>query len=104
MHIAFVIVYVYAALVSLGGFVGYAKAKSLPSLIGGEVGFIALVLAGYGLSRGQAWGLPLALVLILGLGVFFAVRYARTRAVMPGGLMAVLSLLALAGVLLTRTR
>lgn len=104
MHPASVIVYVYAVLVGLGGFAGYAKAKSLPSLIGGEVGLVALVLAGYGLSRGQSWGLPLALVLILGLGVFFAARYARTRAVMPGGLMAILSLLALAGVLLTRTR
>ena len=102
MHPAALIVYVYAALVSLGGFAGYAKAKSLPSLIGGEVGFVALVIAGYGLTRGAAWGLPLALILILGLGAFFAARYARTRALMPGGLMAALSLLALAGVLLTR--
>ena len=104
MNTSALIVYVYAALVSLGGFAGYARAKSLPSLIGGEVGFVALVIAGYGLSRAQPWGVPLALVLILALGVFFAARYARTRAVMPGGLMAVLSLLALIGVLLTRTR
>jgi uncharacterized membrane protein (UPF0136 family) len=95
------IVFVYAVLVSLGGFLGYAKAKSLPSLIGGEVGFAALLVAGLGIRAGYPWGLYLALVLILALLAFFAVRYIRTRAFMPGGLMTILSLLALAGVWLT---
>ena len=104
MNTSALIVYVYAALVSVGGLLGYVKAKSLPSLIAGEAGFLALVAAGYGVGHGRSWGLPLALALILGLLVFFAVRYARTRAFMPGGLMAILSLLTLVGVLLTRGR
>lgn len=98
MNTPALIVLVYAVLVSLGGVMGFVKAKSLPSLIGGEVGFVALAVAGYGLYRSQPWGLPLALVLIVALMVFFAVRYVRTRAFMPGGLMAILSLFALIGV------
>jgi len=98
MNTPTLIVTAYAVLVSLGGVLGFVKAKSLPSLIGGEVGFVALAVAAYGLYRGQVWGLQAALVLILALMVFFAVRYVRTRAFMPGGLMAILSLLALVGV------
>ena len=64
MNTSALIVYVYAALVSVGGLLGYVKAKSLPSLIAGEAGFLALVAAGYGVGHGRSWGLPLALALI----------------------------------------
>ena len=101
MHTASIIVYVYAALVMLGGLFGFLKAKSLPSLIMGEIGGLALIAAGVALGHGLAWGPPLALVLSAGLLVFFSLRYVRTRAFMPGGLMAILSLLTLAGVLAT---
>jgi len=101
MHTASTIVYIYAALVMLGGIFGFLKAKSLPSLIMGEIGGLALIAAGYALGHGLAWGLPLALVLSAGLLVFFSLRYLRTRAFMPGGLMAILSLLTLVGVLAT---
>ena len=101
MHTASTIVYIYAALVMLGGIFGFLKAKSLPSLIMGEIGGLALIAAGYALGHGLAWGLPLALVLSAGLLVFFSLRYSRTRAFMPGGLMAILSLLTLVGVLTT---
>jgi len=40
-------------------------------------------------------GLPVALALTLALLVFFVLRFVRTRAFMPGGLMAILSLFAL---------
>ena len=101
MHTASTIVYIYAALVMLGGIFGFLKAKSLPSLIMGGVGGLALIATGYALGHGLAWGLPLALVLSAGLLVFFSLRYSRTRAFMPGGLMAILSLLTLVGVLAT---
>ena len=101
MHTASLIVYVYAVLVLLGGMMGFLKAKSLPSLIMGELGGLALIAAGYALGRGMSWGLPLAVTLSAGLLVFFSLRYLRTRAIMPGGLMAAISLLALVGVLLT---
>lgn len=104
MQTAAYIVSVYAVLVGCGGFAGYRRAKSLPSLVMGFVSGLALLLAAYGLRTGQAWGLPLALALTLFLLVFFSLRYVKSspRAFMPGGLMALLSLLALAGILLTK--
>lgn len=102
MHPASLIVYIYAVLVSIGGVIGFVKAGSRPSLIAGILGGLALLAAGYGISLpGSVWGLPGALILIAMLLVFFTVRYLRgtPRAFMPGGLMAILSLLALAGVL-----
>ncbi len=104
MPTASLVVYVYAALVMLGGVIGYLKARSLPSILGGDIGAALLAVSAWAIGRGQAWGLPLAVVLILGLLVFFGLRYARLRAFMPGGLMTILSLLALVGVLLTRGR
>ena len=97
MNTTSLLVIVYALLVIVGGVLGFVKAGSRPSLIGGLVGGLALLAAGWGISRGQVWGLQAALVLTLALLVFFIVRYIRTRAFMPGGLMAVLSLLALVG-------
>lgn len=97
------VVIVYAAFVLVGGIFGFLKAKSLPSLIAGTLGGLVLLASANGIRSGQAWSLPLALVLIAALLVFFSVRYLRSspRAFMPGGLMTILSLLALTGVWLT---
>ena len=104
MQTAAYLVTLYAVLVGIGGFIGYRKAKSLPSLLMGCLSFLALLAAAYGIRTGQVWGLPLALALTLFLLVFFSLRYVKSspRAFMPGGLMAVLSLLTLAGILLTK--
>ncbi len=95
MNTASLIVIVYAVLVIAGGIFGFLKAASRPSLIGGLGGGLALLAAAWGLGRHQSWGLPAALVLTLALLVFFTVRTVRTRAFMPGGLMAILSLFVL---------
>ena len=97
MNTASLIVLIYAVLVVVGGVFGFVKAASRPSLIGGGAGGLALLIAAWGLGRHQSWGLPVALALTLALLVFFVLRFVRTRAFMPGGLMAVLSLLALVG-------
>ena len=101
MNSTALIVYVYAVLVIFGGIFGFVKAGSRPSLIAGVLGGLLLLVCGYSISQGQAWGLSVALGLITVLLVFFIARYARTRAFMPGGLMAMLSFLALIGVWLT---
>ena len=95
MQSAAYIVTVYAVLVAIGGLIGYLKAKSLPSLVMGFVSGLALAAAGYGIGEGKTWCLLLANFLTLCLLVFFALRYAKSkpRAFMPGGLMAILSLL-----------
>ncbi len=100
MNTPALIVIVYALLVMVGGVIGFVKAGSLPSLIAGILGGLALLTAGWGISRGQIWGLQTALALMLGLLVFFSIRYLRSspRAFMPGGLMSILSLFALVGV------
>ena len=101
MQTASIIIYIYAVLVMIGGIIGFLKAKSLPSLVMGEICGLALVAAGYALGTSLSWGLPLAILLSAFLLVFFSVRYIRIRAFVPGGLMAILSLLALAGILMT---
>jgi uncharacterized membrane protein (UPF0136 family) len=100
MQTASILVYVYAVLVGIGGFIGYRKAKSLPSLIMGGLSFLVLLAAGYALGAGKAWGELLALALAGILLVFFSIRYAKSspRAFMPGGLMAILSVLTLFGI------
>ena len=104
MQTASILVSVYAVLVGTGGLFGYLKAKSLPSLIMGEISFLMLLAAGYGIAAGRAWGLPLALALACVLLVFFSLRYFKSspRAFMPGGLMAILSLLTLLGLALAK--
>ena len=104
MQTAAYIVFIYAVLVGLGGFAGYRAAKSLPSLIAGTLSSLLLLVAAYGMRTGQQWGLPLAVALTLFLLIFFSLRYMRSspRAFMPGGLMAILSLLTLAGIALAR--
>ena len=104
MQTAAYIVTVYAVLVGCGGFAGYRAAKSLPSLVMGSLSFLVLLIAAHGMRTSQAWGLALALALTLFLLVFFSLRYAKSspRAFMPGGLMAILSLLTLAGILVTK--
>lgn len=100
MNTPSLIVIVYALLVMVGGVMGFVRAGSRPSLIAGLLGGLALLTAAWGISQGRGWGLQAALVLILGLLVFFMIRYFRgsPRAFMPGGLMSILSLIALVGV------
>ncbi|KXN72285.1 transmembrane protein 14C-like protein [Conidiobolus coronatus NRRL 28638] len=84
--------YVYAALLSIGGFVGYIKAGSVPSLVAG-VGFGAA--AGYAAARvsqnpkDSLFALVISVVLLIVMGV----RYAKTQKFMPPGLLALLSLI-----------
>jgi uncharacterized membrane protein (UPF0136 family) len=55
---------------------------------------LALLASGFGVWRGSADSLVVALVIAALLLVIFAIRYAKTRRFMPGGMLAVLSLIA----------
>jgi uncharacterized membrane protein (UPF0136 family) len=88
---------IYAALLAVGGIMGFVKARSRASLIAGLVSaaaaLVALVLARLGYALGFPLGMALAIVLFL----FFGYRFAlRGRKFMPTGLLAVLSLVVLA--------
>jgi uncharacterized membrane protein (UPF0136 family) len=92
---------IYALLLAVGGLIGYLKAGSRPSLIAGLLSAVA-ALAALGLSIGNSrWGIPLGLLLAVVLLVLFSYRYAaKTRKFMPSGLLAVISLVVLAVMLL----
>ena len=83
---------VYGALVFAGGWVGYKKAGSRPSLISSSLSaavlLIAAVLSLSGLSAGNMVAMVVALVLL----VFFGYRLAKGGKFMPAGLMVAVSL------------
>lgn len=84
----------YAILVSLGGILGFVKAKSYVSLVSGLISGVALGLAWYISLQSLATGLAIATAIALVLLGVFAVRFHRTRSFMPAGLMAALSFVA----------
>ncbi|HEV8336617.1 MAG TPA: TMEM14 family protein [Candidatus Polarisedimenticolia bacterium] len=91
MSAAAVTTFVYGALVLAGGWLGYRKASSLPSLITGAISAALLFLAGILSARGNPAGDRIALIVALVLAVFFGYRLARGRKFMPAGLMVVIS-------------
>ena len=91
------LILVYALLVTIGGIIGYVKAKSNQSLISGLGSGVALAIAWYISLQNPAIGLALATVIALALLVVFALRFRKTGKFMPGGLLAVLSLVASIG-------
>lgn len=93
--IAIWLILVYALLVILGGIIGYARARSMPSLVAGVVsGILLLVSFGYSLSN-QSFGLLTAALLALLLFVVFLRRYRATGKLMPAGMMMGVSVLML---------
>jgi len=91
---------IYGVLVGTMGMYGYVKAKSVPSVVAGEAGFLLCAV-----SAGLVWvqkpaGLYLAVGTTSLLLIVFSIRFAKTKQFMPAGLMLVLSLAA-CGTLLT---
>ncbi len=87
MNMGVVAAIAYGILAMVGGLMGYAKVKSKPSLISGSVSGILLILGGILQLQGVSIGLPLATIVTAVLIVVFAIRLAKTRKVMPAGLM-----------------
>lgn len=90
---ASVLLLLYAALLVAGGWIGYIKAKSRPSLIAGHIsGVIILIcMALIFTEQGVKAGSIVATLTSLGLAIFFGKRFAKSRKFMPGGLMAIVS-------------
>jgi uncharacterized membrane protein (UPF0136 family) len=85
------LLYIYGALLIVGGAMGYVKAKSVPSLVAGVVcGVIALLL---GLRYTWHFAPIAALILALVLIFLMGRRYLNTRKAMPALLIVVLSII-----------
>ena len=93
----------YAILAIIGGIIGYAQVQSKVSLISGIVSGTLLLAGGIAQQQGMVWGLPLSVAVTALLIVVFAVRWFKTRKLMPAALMIAAGIAALAGMLLQFT-
>lgn len=87
-------IWIYGALMILGGIMGFVKVRSKASLLSGVGLGLGLLASGYGVWRGSTNSLVVAVVIAALLLVLFAVRYVKTRRFMPSGMLAILSLAA----------
>ncbi len=97
MQTVAIILWVYGALVLAGGVMGWVKAQSRPSLIAGVAFGTALIAAGW--CPYARW---VGATLAAALGVMMGVRFGQTKKFMPAGLTFVLSVAALAGLLVLK--
>jgi uncharacterized membrane protein (UPF0136 family) len=86
---------VYGILALVGGVLGYAQARSMPSLVAGVISGILLLVGGIAHQQGLGWGLPLSIVVTIVLVITFAVRFWKTRKFMPAGFMLLTGIVAL---------
>lgn len=92
---------VYAALLGVGGVMGFVKARSHASLISGLLAAVFALLALVLAVMGNRYGFPLGALLAMVLFVLFGYRYAiRNKKFMPSGMLAVVSLVVLAVMML----
>jgi uncharacterized membrane protein (UPF0136 family) len=88
---------IYAVLLATGGYIGYSKAGSKPSLYAGVASAAATCLALALSFQNVGLGMALACLVAVLLAWFFGYRFAvKTRKFMPAGLLAVLSIVVLA--------
>ena len=91
---ATVVLLVYAALMLIGGIMGYRAAGSTASLIGG-FGSAIVLLGAFALSRSRPRpGFAIASLAALLLAVNFTMRVAKTGNFIPTGIFLIISILA----------
>lgn len=83
----------FGVLTIAGGIMGYVKAGSVVSVVAGAVTGVLLIISGLILSQHRELGLALGLFTSAILAAQFIPRALRTRRVMPGGIMSVLSVI-----------
>ncbi len=91
MQITALMVWVYAAVVLLGGVMGWVKARSKASVYSGLTFGVLLILCGLAMWDGRRIGLTTATGIAVALTVIMGVRFAKSKKFMPAGLMAGLS-------------
>ena len=82
-HHMVLLFWAYAAIVLIGGIMGYASAKSTASLMGAIPAAILIGGAAYTMDDHRTIALTLGLVVSAVLAVFFVFRYRKTKKAMP---------------------
>jgi uncharacterized membrane protein (UPF0136 family) len=95
-----ILLLVYGVITAVSGVFGYIQRRSKPSLIAGVLCGALLLASGALMITGRSWGFWVGLTVNLLLIVVFGTRYAKTRAVMPAGVLLGISVV-VAGVLVT---
>jgi uncharacterized membrane protein (UPF0136 family) len=92
---------IYAALLAVGGVMGFVKARSHASLISGLIAAVFAVIALWLAWIDNPIGFPLGVVLAIAMFILFGYRYSiRSKKFMPSGLLAAISLVVLLVLLL----
>src|SRR4030095_10520170 len=84
---------VFGLLTIAGGIVGYVKAGSVASIIGGSITGVLLLVAAFLLPEYRAAGLATALIVSLLLAAQFVPKFLRSGTVMPACMMSILSVI-----------
>ena len=77
---------VYAILLAAGGYIGYAKAGSRPSLIAGSASAVVALVA-LALTFSGGVGFWVGLILAAALTAMFTFRFRKTGKFMPSGML-----------------
>lgn len=91
-----IVLIVYGVLMLGGGVMGYAKAGSKMSLYMGAISSVLVFLSVFWMKNNPALGLGAATSTAGILSVVFLMRFLKTKAFMPSGMLLVLSLVVLA--------
>ncbi len=84
---------VFGLLTIAGGVMGYVSKGSMPSIIAGSVSGLALVGAAFLLPHNAVAGLAIAALVSILLAGRFVPAFIKTGAIMPAGVMSVLSVI-----------
>ena len=85
------VLWVYVALLIVGGLMGFIKGKSKISLISSLIFAVVLALVALGTIAPHYVAIGIVAFLL----VFFGARFMRSKKVMPAGMMSVVSLIVL---------
>ncbi len=99
------IILIYGILVVAGGVLGYLKAQSTASLLAGGISGLLLIGAAVAMMRGSyQLGWWAALIIAILLLARFGMASLNNFKMMPGGMMIILSLIAIIALILGRTQ
>lgn len=92
MHNKSYLIWGYAALLLIGGIIGFVKAGSIASLVISACFALLLTGTGYQVFKGNMVGYNASISVLIGLFTFFVSRFIGSYKMMPGGMMAIVTL------------